>query len=166
MIEIERKFLVLPGADWGAPIVSHRIEQGYLFMDAERSMRIRRTDERYTLTLKVRTDTLARHELETDIDAPQGQKMLSDLCVEPPLQKTRHVIAYQGYEWEVDVFDGVNAGLIVAEVELASEDEEVPLPDWVGPEISHDDRFLNVALSKTPFNTWGTTQEDLVEEFS
>ncbi|RED45797.1 CYTH domain-containing protein [Aestuariispira insulae] len=161
MIEIERKFLVRH-TNWGQPESSRRIEQGYLFIAEGRSMRVRRTGEAYEMTLKVQGEGLMRHEINTDIDAAQGQKILDELCVEPPIQKTRHVIAFAGKTWEVDVFDGANDGLIMAEIELSSEDEQFDLPDWIGPEVTDDDRFFNSALSSHPFQDWGVSYDDLI----
>ena len=160
MIEVERKFLVL-NTGWDTPQASRRIEQGYLFMDNDRSMRIRRAGDDYILALKVRAEGIARHEIETNIDAEQGQAMLDGLCVGPSILKTRHEVAFAGKIWEIDVFDGANDGLIVAEVELSSEDEAFERPAWVGPEVTNDPRFLNTALSVYPFRDWGVSYTEL-----
>ena len=163
MIEIERKYLVL-NSEWGTPSSSHRIEQGYLFVTEDRSMRIRRSGNSYVLALKVKADNISRHEIETDIDTKQGQAMLDGLCVGPAVQKTRHEVLFEGKVWEIDVFDGSNAGLVVAEIELSSEDEQITLPSWVGPEVTDDTRFLNTALSAHPFREWGISYADLLTE--
>jgi adenylate cyclase len=160
MIEIERKFLVLT-TDWGTPSTSRRIEQGYLFIAEDRSMRIRRSGDQYILSLKVRIDNLARHEIETDIDAKQGQAMLDGLCVGPSIQKIRHEVPFEDKIWEIDVFDGANAGLIVAEIELSSAADTFVLPSWVGPEVTDDPRFLNTSLSGHPFGEWGVSYAEL-----
>lgn len=163
MIEIERKFLVRDKS-WGTPLSSRRIEQGYLFIDDDRSMRIRRSGDSYTLTLKVAGGGLARHEIETHIEPGKGQFLLEKLCVEPPLLKTRLVVYFGGKNWEIDVFDGANAGLIVAEIELSSEEEPFALPSWAGPEVTDDNRFFNAALAKTPFSEWGVPYAALLAE--
>lgn len=163
MIEIERKFLVR-ATDWPTPTASRRIEQGYLFITDERNMRIRRSGDDYTLTLKVQGEGLGRHEIETAIDAEQGQVLLDRLCVAPPIRKTRHIVSVDGKEWEIDVFDGANAGLIVAEIELASEDEAFARPAWLGPEVTDDPRFFNAALAGTPFSEWGVSYAELLVE--
>jgi adenylate cyclase len=163
MIEIERKFLV-KNRDWGTAASTRRIEQGYVFIADDRTMRVRRSGEAYSMALKVGTGSMTRHEIEFPIEAAQGQRMLDLLCVEAPIQKTRHVIAFAGKDWEVDVFDGTNAGLIVAEVELSSEDEQFALPPWLGPEVTGDRRFFNAALSQAPFGDWGVSYEDLLAE--
>ena len=161
MIEIERKFLVRD-TGWTQPLTSRRIEQGYLFIEEDRTLRVRRSDDDYSVTLKVQIEGLSRHEIETDIDSEQGQKMLDQLCVLPPICKTRHEVLHEGKTWEIDVFDGVNEGLIVAEIELSSEDEAFVLPSWAGPEISDDNRFLNAVLSQHPFSEWGVTYQELL----
>jgi len=163
MIEIERKFLVT-STEWGEPSDSSRIEQGYLFIGKDRSMRVRRIGEHYRLTLKVSQQGLARHEIETDIEPEKGQALLDDLCVEIPIQKIRHLVPFDGKVWEIDVFDGANAGLTVAEIELSSEQESFSLPPWVGPEVTEDSRFLNANLSSAPFSGWGQSYADLLVE--
>jgi len=165
MIEIERKFLVR-NIDWGTPLSSRRIEQGYLFIADDRTMRVRRSDNNYSITLKVQGEGLSRNEIETDIDAAQGQKMLDQLCVERAIQKTRHVILHEGDTWEIDVFDGANAGLTVAEIELRSEEQTFALPSWAGPEVTDDTRFFNAALSRYPFVEWDISYPDLIIEKS
>ena len=163
MLEIERKFLVR-NTSWGEPVSSRRIEQGYLFIAADRTMRIRRSDGTYTLTLKVQAEGIARHEIEMEIGSGQGQTMLDGLCVEPPIRKTRHIVIHENRTWEIDVFDGDNAGLIVAEIELTSEDDAFDRPFWVGPEVTDDSRFFNAALSRTPFSKWGKSYAELLAE--
>ncbi len=165
MLEIERKFLVR-NTSWEEPVSSHRIEQGYLFIAADRTMRIRRSDGTYTLTLKVQAEGLARHEIETEIDAGKGQALLDGLCVKPPIRKTRHVVIHKNKTWEIDIFDGANAGLIVAEIELTSEDEAFERPRWIGPEVTDDSRFFNAALSGRPFSEWGLSYADLLAEIT
>jgi adenylate cyclase len=163
MIEIERKFLVRD-MDFGIPRSSRRIEQGYLFSTPERNLRIRRSGDDYILTLKVQAGGIARHEIETGIDAAQGQRMLDLLCVGQPIRKTRHIVDHAGKTWEIDVFDGANAGLVVAEIELSSEDEVFALPGWAGPEVTGDTRFLNAELSRKPFAEWGISYTALLAE--
>lgn len=163
MIEIERKFLVRD-MDFGSPRSSHRIEQGYLFNTPKRNLRIRRSGDVFILTLKVQAGGIARHEIETGIDAEQGQRMLDLLCVGQPIKKTRHIVDYAGKSWEIDVFDGANAGLVVAEIELSSADEAFETPPWAGPEVTDDARFLNAELSRNPFCDWGVTYAALLAE--
>jgi adenylate cyclase len=165
MIEIERKFLVKNTA-WGTPTSTHRIEQGYMFLGEDRNMRIRRSDEIYSTALKISIDPLTRYEFESEIEPAQGRVMLAELCVSRPVKKTRYLISHHAMMWEVDVFDGSNAGLIVAEIELPSADKSFDTPPWVGPEVSDDKRFANAALSQTPFCDWGLTYQELVSQIT
>jgi len=159
-MEIERKFL-LASTDWGQPRETRRIEQGYLVIAPDRNLRIRRTGGTYRMTLKVRAEGIGRHEIEVPVDAAQGQLALDRLCVAPPILKTRHVVAHAGHDWEIDVFEGANAGLILAEVELGAEDEAFEPPPWLGPEVTHDPRFFNEYLTRHPFSGWGIRYADL-----
>jgi adenylate cyclase len=80
--------------------------------------------------------------------------MLDELCEQPVIAKRRHVVEHAGKKWEVDVFGGDNAGLVIAELELASEDEAFEKPEWVREEVSHDPRYYNSNLVKSPFKIW------------
>jgi len=160
-LEIERKFLVR-STDWGVPANSRRIEQGYLFIGPDRNLRVRRSGDTYLLTLKVRAEGIGRHEIETRIDPDQGRRALDRLCVAPPLGKVRHVVDHAGDTWEIDVFEGANAGLIIAEVELADQDQAFERPGWLGPEVTGDKRFFNEYLALHPFAEWGVTYRTLL----
>jgi adenylate cyclase len=92
--------------------------------------------------------------------------MLAKLCVSHPVKKTRHLILFKDMMWEIDVFDGSNAGLIIAEIELSSAENSFEAPPWIGPEVSGEKRFANAALSETPFSDWGITYQDLVSQQS
>jgi adenylate cyclase len=162
-MEIEHKFLV-KSTDWGVPLSSRYIEQGYVFIGSDRNMRVRRTGDKYIMALKVRTGGIGRHEIEFEIDAPQGQSILDQLCVSQVIRKTRHVVEYRGSTWEIDVFDGANAGLLLAEIELSFEGQAFAKPPWLGPEVTGDERFFNDYLSRYPFEDWQTTYEDLLAE--
>ncbi len=149
--EIERKFLV-SGAGWrqAAPV---RISQGYLNRDAERTVRVRIAGERAYLTIKGRAKNLTRPEFEYEIPAAEAEQLLK-LCEGPILEKHRHVLEHAGSRWEVDEFLGDNAGLVVAEIELESEDQTFERPAWLHTEVTHDPRYLNSNLSKRPYRSW------------
>ena len=151
-VEIERKFLVhrdrLPPPEW-----STSIEQGYV-ADALATVRVRIEDERGFLTLKGRPTGLSRPEFEYPIPLEDARMMLALLCGASHVQKVRHRYHFGGHLWEVDVFAGENAGLIIAEVELKSATEEVALPDWIDREVSGDPRFFNSSLMRHPFCEW------------
>jgi CYTH domain-containing protein len=100
---------------------------------------------------------IARKEYEYPIPLSDADDMLARFCSGNKIEKTRYHIEYMGHEWEVDVFEGDNQGLVVAEVELATVDEEVALPDWIGIEVSGDPRYLNSNLATAPFNQWKST---------
>lgn len=157
-IEIERKFLVISD-EWRENAVGVTYRQGFLSTDKERVVRIRIAGDEGFITIKGASknsnDPLARAEYEYGIPRQDAEAMLNDLCLPGSIEKTRYKIPYQGFVWEVDEFEGDNKGLIVAEVELSDSAINVPLPPWVGEEVSQDYRYANSELSKNPFRTWG-----------
>ncbi len=151
--EIERKFLV-SGEAWRELAAGTHYRQGYLSTVKERTVRVRTIDERAFLTIKGLTRGFSRVEYEYEIAHGDAVEMLDDLCLQPIVEKHRYEIECEGLTWEVDEFHGVNEGLIVAEVELESEEQEVPKPDWIGEEVSGDPRYFNANLIANPFTTW------------
>lgn len=151
--EIERKFLVT-GDAWRnqAPGVLYR--QGYLSRAKERTVRVRLAGDKGWLTIKGLTVGASRAEYEYEIPAPDAAAMLDDLAEKPLIEKIRYKIPYAGLIWEVDEFLGDNAGLIVAEVELADETQVFTKPDWVGNEVSDDARYFNSNLGRQPYKHW------------
>ncbi len=158
-IEIERKFLVLNDswravADAGAPY-----RQGYLSRvtgtEAVRSsVRVRTDGERAFLNIKSATLGIRRQEFEYEIPLADAQTILADLCVGSMVEKTRYHVSVGAHVWEIDVFAGANAGLIVAEIELGHEDELFERPNWLGAEVSDDPRYYNVCLADRPYSSW------------
>lgn len=143
--EIERKFLLrhagcLAGVE-GIPIV-----QGYIAKETM-MVRVRTMGPLAFLTLKGPFRGIARDEFEYEIPLPDAQELLALYCGREVVTKTRYHVSHAGHLFEVDVFHGRLKGLAIAEVELASEQEEVSLPDWVGEEVTGDLRFGNRALS-------------------
>ena len=151
--EIERKYL-LANADWRSASVGVPYRQGYLSTVKERTVRVRTVGERGFLTIKGVSVGVTRSEYEYEIPAEEENAMLDELCERPLIEKNRYTIAYEGLTWEVDEFFGENAGLIVAEVELADEDQAITLPPWVGVEVSGDARYFNSSLIKNPYLRW------------
>ena len=153
--EIERKFLVR-GEEWreGARVV--RCRQGYLVSEIGRTIRVRLAGDRAFLTIKGKTEGLARSEYEYAIPVEDAHEFLARFVRGRIVEKNRYTVTHAGTTWEVDEFLGENTGLIVAEVELESEDQGVDLPGWVGAEVTHDPRYLNVLLAKQPYLTWGS----------
>ena len=151
--EIERKFLV-KGDGWRALAKPVKYRQGYLSTVKERTVRVRTIDNKGYLTIKGITTGVTRAEYEYEIPAADADRMLTDLCEKPLIEKSRSTIALGGLNWEVDEFFGDNQGLIVAEVELQSADQAVAKPAWVGQEVSGDPRYFNSNLIKKPFTRW------------
>ena len=150
--EIERKFLIASD-DWRRDGQGERFQQGYLSVDPDRTVRVRLAGERAQLTIKGRTIGATRPEFEYDIPVEDARQLLS-LCIPPLIDKTRYRLPSGAHTWEVDEFHGVNAGLVVAEVELASEDELVVLPEWVGAEVTGQPDYYNANLIQRPYSTW------------
>lgn len=151
--EIERKYLVV-GDAWRTLGSGTTYRQGYLSTVKERTVRVRVVGDRGTLTIKGLTVGATRTEYEYDIPVDDANHMLDDLCEQPVIDKTRFIVEYAGLTWEIDEFTGANAGLIVAEVELDSEDQAIELPDWIGEEVSHDPRYFNANLIAHPYTVW------------
>lgn len=149
--EIERKFLVV-GEDWKTDRPT-LFRQGYLNRDEFRTVRVRVAGDRAMLTVKGKTTGMTRAEYEYDIPVADAVEML-DLCEGPIIEKQRWLTVVGGMTWEVDEFFGDNAGLIVAEIELDSETQKFEMPNWVGEEVTHDDRYFNSSLTIHPFQNW------------
>jgi adenylate cyclase len=154
--EIERKFLVnqkqLP-----ALFDPDYITQGYLHSDENMSIRVRVNSDGYningTLTIKSRRVGLSCDEYEYEIHPDDAQEMLDKMC-DKTISKERYYIKHDSHMWEIDVFQGDNDGLVVAEIELSTEGEKFPFPDWVDTEISDDPKYLNVNLLENPYKNW------------
>lgn len=151
--EIERKFLVA-GDFRGEASGADRIVQGFLNTAPGRTVRVRIGGGRGWLTVKGPAQGLTRFEWEKEIPADEAEQLLA-LCEPGVIDKTRYrVPAADGHVWEVDEFHGDNAGLLVAELELASEDEAFARPAWLGAEVTDDRRYCNSNLTKHPYKDW------------
>ena len=151
--EIERKFLIA-NEGWKAGVQrSSFFAQGYLSYDPERTVRVRETDTQGFLTVKGLTVGLSRDEFEYEIPKAEATALLK-MCEHPPIQKRRHFVEHEGHLWEIDIFEGANKGLEVAEIELRSEEEMYVRPEWLGDEVSGDRRYSNSSLSLKPFKNW------------
>jgi adenylate cyclase len=151
--EIERKFLVSSDS-WAEGAAGTPIRQGYLSSQPERTVRVRLAGGKATLTIKGLSRGATRDEYEYEIPKSDADLMLDQLCERPILEKTRYRVPFRGLTWEVDVFGGDNEGLVVAEVELGSEDQAVELPPWVGREVTGEPRYSNSNLVRKPFKSW------------
>jgi len=152
-VEIERKFLVRNLA-WKSLAPGVLLRQGYLSSAPERIVRVRIEGSAAVLTIKGRTTGMTRSEWEYPIPAADAQAFLDDLCERPTIEKYRYRIPVAGMTWEVDEFLGENAGLVVAEIELESEQQAFAKPDWVGDEVTHDARYFNANLLRHPYTKW------------
>jgi len=151
-LEIEKKFL-LNNSDWRKEQgVMYR--QGYLNSVKERTVRVRIIGDKGYLTVKGISRGAVRAEYEYEIPGVEAEAMLDDLCEKPLIEKMRYKIAYKGFVWEVDEFCGENQGLIVAEVELDSEDQKFEKPEWIGEEVTGDPRYFNANLIHHPYCRW------------
>ena len=154
-VEIERKFKVKE--DFRPTSIGIEMAQGYLSLDPNKTVRIRTAGIQGFLTIKGKTEGARRLEYEYEIPLAEAQELLA-LCDAPLVEKTRYVENYAGHAWEVDVFHGANAGLIVAEIELASETEAFALPPWIGAEVTGLKRYYNAALIAHPYGVWSAQE--------
>ena len=151
--EIERKFLIRdPGIV--DSLAGERLTQGYLSHDKNATVRVRIAGNSGWLTIKGKTVGATRIEFEYPVPQEDARQMLDELCNSGVIDKTRYRLPQGELCWEIDVFHGDNDGLIVAEIELPSEDTPFDKPDWLGQEVTGDARYYNSALSSTPFNQW------------
>ena len=164
--EIERKFLVKDDGSGDAGNAGWRTDQGllyrqgYLSTDKARTVRVRLVASEATgeawgyLTIKGKSTGASRAEYEYPIPAADASELLDTLCHQPLIEKIRHRISVGDDIWEVDEFLGVNAGLVIAEIELAAVDQPFAHPDWVGSEVTDDPRYYNSNLVAQPFSQW------------
>ena len=151
-LEIERRFLINE-SNFTLPKVRKSIKQGYLFSDSNQALRVRMIREEYILTYKYKKSAINRYEFEYPISQEDGEKLLS-LSDNLIITKDRYYRKIDRHLWEIDIFDGENEGLIIAEIELGDENEKINIPNWVGMEISNDERYFNFNLSKKPYRSW------------
>ena len=155
MIEIERKFLVKSNAFKNEAFQNYTIKQGFLNSNPERTVRVRLKNNKGVITVKGKSsdDGLTRFEWEKEISINDAEDLLT-LCEPGIIDKTRFEIKSGNHVLEVDEFHGDNQGLIIAEVELSSEDETFIMPKWLGKEVTGDTRYYNSQLVKHPFKNW------------
>lgn len=152
--EIERKFL-LKNDSWRTEAnEGSMIRQGYLAGTEKSSIRVRVSGEKANINIKSATLDVTRQEYEYAIPLSEANEILDTLCEGPLIEKTRYHVQHDDHVWEVDEFYGDNQGLVVAEIELNSADENFERPDWVGEEVSDDTRYYNVCLVKHPYKDW------------
>ena len=156
--EIERKFLVV-GEAWRA--AAHEriaMRQGYLTREGQCSVRVRVTADEARLNLKAAVVGTSRLEYDWPIARAEAEEILDQLCLRPLIEKVRHHVTVGGRLWEVDEFQGENAGLVVAEIELGAADEAFERPTWLGREVTAEQRYYNQALALRPFAAWSAME--------
>lgn len=152
--EIERKFLVLEDG-WRENAVSRTLyRQTYIQAEKHMTIRVRLAGERAFLTIKTPLKGISRNEYEYELPFDDASEMLGVIHGKPSVEKYRYVVPYKGHDWEVDEFLGENEGLIVAEIELSSEDENFERPPWVGGEVTMISAYCNSMLAKNPYKKW------------
>jgi CYTH domain-containing protein len=153
--EIERKFL-LANDGWRMQYARQkRIRDGLIAAAAGRKVRVRVYDDRATLTVKAKTASLADAEYEYEIPLADAEELLATHCDGKVLSKTRYYVPYKGFTWEIDEYDGVLSGVVLAEVELSRENVEIPLPSWVGEEVTGRPEYKksNMHAARLPANS-------------
>ncbi|GKT12304.1 MAG: adenylate cyclase [Thiomicrorhabdus sp.] len=163
--EIERKFL-LANEDWKA--LAHKkthFAQGYLNdiqeASAKSSVRVRIEGEKANMNIKSLEIGLSRDEYEYEIPLEEGKAILEKLAVGPVIEKYRYLVKVGKHTWEIDEFLGANSGLVVAEVEMATETEEIEVPTWAGFEVTNLTRYYNISLSSHPYKCWSDSDKQV-----
>ncbi|MGM0541984.1 MAG: CYTH domain-containing protein [Pseudomonadota bacterium] len=161
--EIERKFLVNCD-DWKTLAFKEtHFAQGYLNDisedSAKSSVRVRIEGEKANMNIKSLEIGLSRDEYEYPIPLEEGKQILQKMAVGPVIEKIRYLVKVGQHTWEIDEFLGANLGLVVAEVEMDSEDEKIEIPSWSGQEVTNISRYYNVSLSKVPFSLWSVDEK-------
>ena len=155
MIEIERKFLVKSEEFKAISFAKNEISQGYLNSNPERTVRVRIKGHQGYLTIKGKGNETGLSRLEWEVEIPVDEaKMLLNLCESGVISKMRYEVKFGNHIYEVDEFFGENEGLVLAEIELKSEEEAFEKPDWLGEEVTNNEKYYNSYLSKNPFKNW------------
>ncbi len=157
-IEIERKFLVI-NERWKEDTTSKEYQQGYMCSGNGPTVRVRIAGEKSYITIKAKHEGISRLEFEYTIPTEEARVLLSEVCHQPIIEKRRYIKRFEGFIWEIDEFLGDNAGLILAEIELQSDDQRFPKPDWLGEEVSHLGRYYNASLCRYPFKEWSESEK-------
>ena len=152
-LEIERKFLI-DKTRCPLPAEGVKMVQGYLMRTLELSIRLRLAGGEAFLTIKGAQKNFTRSEFEYKIPAGDAEKMLAEFADGKLVSKTRYFIPAGKHTWEVDIFEGANFPLAVAEIELSREDETFELPDWITTEVTGDKRYNNTYLAEHPYPEW------------
>ena len=150
--EIEKKFL-LKNDNWRRNAKGKTYQQGYLSTQKERTVRVRISGDEAFLTIKGPSHGASRLEFEYPIPAADALEII-ELCQKPVIEKTRYIVHHRGFLWEIDEFEGVNKGLIMAEIELDHEDQKFDRPEWLGEEVTGNPDYYNASLINKPYSSW------------
>lgn len=151
--EIERKFKVKD--DTFKELSEGRLyRQGYLGIEPESTVRVRIANNKGFITIKGAVSGAERREYEYEIPASEANEMIDFLCKKPVIEKYRYALTFGGFIWEIDEFLGENKGLVLAEIELQSKDQQFQIPDWIGEEVTNDMRYYNSNLVENPYCKW------------
>ena len=147
-LEIERKYLVkdtnfLKFLKDGYPII-----QGYISLDENRVVRVRVKGEKAHIAIKAKLTGITRWEFQYEISYKEALEILDNICIKPLIHKTRYNVLENGLIWEIDIFEGVFKGIVIAEVELEQENSSIILPSWVGEEVTDDKQYYNAEMVK------------------
>ena len=152
--EIEKKFLVQGSGYKEQAVKTHKIKQGYISETKQSITRVRVSDSNAYLTIKENKKEISKLEFEYSIPNEEGLYLLENLCNNVAITKTRYIVKFEGFIWEVDEFEGENKGLVVAEIELDHENQKFDKPSWIGDEVTSDERYYNINLMINPFKKW------------
>ncbi|MBT2970668.1 MAG: adenylate cyclase [gamma proteobacterium symbiont of Ctena orbiculata] len=153
-LEIERKYLVINDKWRDNVIKESAMRQGYLASQPNATVRVRVSGSEARLTIKGRSKGISRSEYEYSIPLQEAQELLDNHIAGALIEKVRYQVRCGNHIWDLDVFDGANRGLVIAEVELSSEDEGFLMPEWAGEEVSSDSRYYNASLVSHPYCDW------------
>ncbi len=155
MIEIERKFLVKSEEFKAISFAKNEISQGYLNSNPERTVRVRIKGNQGYLTIKGKGNETGMSRLEWEMGIPVDEaRLLLNLCESGVISKVRYEVKFGNHVYEIDEFFGENQGLVIAEIELQSEDEAFEKPNWLGEEVTNNEKYYNSFISKNPFKNW------------
>ena len=152
-IEIEKKFLI-KHIPFDQVQYSHKIKQGYIVSDEKKVICVREKEDDYFMTIKGNKIGISRFEFEYRIPKSDALELFENFCQIGSITKTRHYVQHHGHTWEIDEFHADNQGLVVAEIELGSENESFDIPEWILEEVTSDKRYYNMNLTTNPFKNW------------
>ena len=155
-IEIEKKFLV-KHIPFEQIEYSNKITQGYIVRDKKRVIRVREKGDEFYITIKGNNIGISRLEFEYKIPEKDAKDLFQSFCEIGVIKKTRHYVHFKKHLWEIDEFHDQNQGLIVAEIELSSEDEKFHIPNWIFKEVTTQSKYYNMNLIKNPYCNWKDT---------